>query len=275
MVGMVKRIFEKRILGKKGSISKSWYKEEPNVAISEKRRKELKGKGFLASTDILYDFKKYEEKLYVNNRDYHLLHPFSQSTSRLINNKAFVPCLFSWNQNFLPQISVFIEGGSIIFCLGSKKKVDLRNTLLSLLEDYHELFAKLVNSSGGNDTLVITRKNLESLLPQLGSRQWLINNRIYNEDYSQEIFGNSVNTLRVVFFKNRVGEMKVFRIFHRFGTSESMTVDNCGKGGMVYSVNHQTGQLSKGAIYGSHFRNGWYSNHVDSQKILVGSFIPG
>lgn len=278
---MVRRVFIKvlkgfiRKLEERNSFQKNWYEDQAYVNISDKKRKELAEKGFLAITAIAYNFEKYKEELFVTDKGNRLIHPLSKSTTMLIDNKAFIPCLFSWAQNLLPEVSIYLDKGEIVYCLGSKQhKTDLNKLLEFLVDEHIELFGKKVDSSGGKGAFLINKNNFKTVIPNLQSGKWLINNKLKNEKYSNDINDQSINTLRVVFFKNSEGDMKVFRILHRFGTKESGSVDNCSKGGMAFTVDLITGELGKGLISRGQEKNGWYSNHADTKKKLEGFKIP-
>jgi hypothetical protein len=254
-----------------------WYKDEPSIHIDEKKKKELKKRGFLASIDGLYDFKKYRCSDYISHRDYRQLHPLNGSFSKLIDNKAYIPVLFKNHLEYLPDLCISIDQGFINYAYGIHSDTpDIRALLQSALQQYRELFLKPVNDSGGNNTIVVNSTNINGIVKELekGKSRAIINNRLKNEAYAAKVYDGSINTLRVIFFRPAGKTVKIFRIFHRFGTSESGNVDNCSKGGMVCKVNKKNGTLTDGVIYESKYQNGWYRSHTDTGFPVNGFTIP-
>ncbi|MCA1803536.1 MAG: hypothetical protein LC662_13895 [Rhodothermaceae bacterium] len=254
-----------------------WYKDEPFIHIDEKKKKELKKRGFLASIDGLYDFKKYRCSDYISQRDYRQLHPLNGSFSKLIDNKAFIPVLFKNHLEYLPDLCISIDQGFINYAYGIHSDApDIRALLQCALQHYRELFLKPVNDSGGNNMIIVNNTNINGIIKELEKRKSrvIINNRLKNEEYSAKIYDGSINTLRVIFFRPLGKPVKLFRIFHRFGTSESGNVDNCSKGGMICKVNEKNGTLTDGVIFGSKYENGWYNSHTDTGFPVDGFTIP-
>jgi hypothetical protein len=254
-----------------------WYMNEPFINLAEKKKKELRTKGFLANSDILYDFQKFRCSDYLSHRDYWQLHPLNRSFSRLIDNKAFIPVLFKNDPDYLPELCISIDQGFINYAYGlHSDDVDIKSLLHSALKQYYELFLKPVNDSGGKNTILVNTNNIKAIIEELirGRSRVVINNRLKNEEYSSKIYDGAVNTLRVIFFRPAGDSVRLFRIFHRFGTSESGKVDNCSKGGMVCVVNEENGKLTDGVIYASKYQNGWHINHPDTGFQVNGFTIP-
>jgi len=274
---IVRRIGRKFGLIKKSELN--WHYEEPAIKLSKNRKKKLKEKGFLACSDLLFDFPKFGYEYYVNHRDYKCLHPINGSFSKLIDNKAFVPVLFKNELDLIPDLCISIDNGIINYAYGIEWNGGSINLLLEKsLEIYNELILKPVYSSGGSNIIFLNPSNLDSYLDEIykNDTKLLINNSLKNEDYSSNIYGKSINTIRVIFYKSKKRVNRIFNICHRFGTNESGKVDNCSKGGMLSSIDISTGRLKKAVIFESknEKNNKWYDSHINTGARIDGIVIP-
>lgn len=271
---------------KKYYSSYNWYKREKSTEfskISKRRIRELKSNGFNAPCEFIYDFETYNKNQYVTCRDITQLHPLNGLFSKLIDSKLFLPILFRAEPGFLPELYLSIEKGELKYSTDLKMQ-DLNNLgllkyLFHCVEQYGEIYIKPVNLSGGTNIVAIRRneKDLKSkiqntlaLLPTC-----VVSNRLIGERYSQNIYSESLNTYRVVIYRIKKSTLpKIFRVFHRFGTSYSGNVDNCDKGGMVSEIDIKTGTMGKALIYGRQDIVGRYDKHIDSGKRIEGFQIP-
>ncbi len=262
---------------KKRSFKDKWYEDEPILNIGEEKKKQLKKRGFLTSSDLVFDFETYSYQEYITHRDYWQMHPVNKSFSRLIDNKAFIPVLFRNDSEFLPELCISVDQGFVNYAYGiASDSGNLETLLQKSLKKYQELFLKPINNSGGKNTVIINSSNLDCIVEELqkGKYSVIINNRLKSEEYSSKIYDGAINTMRVIFFRPNNQRTKLFRMFHRFGTLESGSVDNCGKGGMVSSIDAETGTLGKAVIYASKKYNGRYERHINTGMPLDGFGIP-
>jgi hypothetical protein len=253
-----------------------WYELEPGISAAPARRRELKKWGFLASSDLIFDFAQHGYGGYANFRDYRKLHPINGSFSRLIDNKAFLPVILPDEREWFPEFTAAVENGRLVYSLNPGFP-NLDDALAYGVARFGELVARPGSSSGGKGIFLVDRASFREGFDRIRRNRGtlVLTNRLAPEAYSKEIFPGSLNTIRVLFVKGQGGEMKVVKTLHRFGTHESAPLDNCSQGGMLFPIELETGCLGEGIIYGSQTANGRYLHHVDTLQPVRGRTIPG
>jgi hypothetical protein len=234
-------------------------------------------KGFMALDYLVYDLERYELDQYMNDRDFVLLHPINGWMSKLIDDKRFIPLLYKSTPQFLPAVSISIENRRVRYILERGVNQDSTKSLDSILSDYlskyGRLFLKPAGLSGGQGTFSADFNKLPQLLEALDSKHaYLINEELTNAPYCEQIYSGGINTIRAYFFKPVGGNIKLFRVFHRFGTRRSQQVDNISAGGMACEIDLQTGRLSGAYSIFTDLEN--TTHHPDSGIRLEGFQLP-
>ena len=130
-----------------------------------------------------------------------------------------------------------------------------------------------------NDSFTINNKTyqINELINQLKQRKnCVIQRKIEQNAYSNNIFPDSVNTIRIISASLNGGEHDIICAVHRFGTKKSAPADNFARGGLTTIIDLKTGKMGKlGGTYLS--ENGvpsFYSNHPDTGAKVENVCIP-
>ncbi len=157
--------------------------------------------------------------------------------------------------------------------------------ILSILESKKSLIAKPTRSVGGGsgihrikndcgeywiDQRTVTAEELKEAVCKW--EEYIIVDFVNQAMYSDEIYAETTNTIRVVTVQRKNGDFDVVLAFHRFGTDSSRPVDNICSGGVVALVDLNNGQLSVAKRVTE--PNKSYSNHPDSGSLIEGVQIP-
>jgi hypothetical protein len=244
-------------------------------SVDSETAEHYKSLGFFAITSLCLDLARWPMSLYLTDRGLCRVHPVNGYFSAIINDKRFVPLLFRASPHLVPDLAIGVENGELKFVMEEgemRESTDLVETLKHYVAKFGKLFLKPAGLSGGAGTLLIDVDNVHEALKALVSpHSFLINECLDNEDYSDSIHKNSVNSLRVHFYRGASG-IKCHSIVHKFGTSYSQQVDNLRAGGLACQVDAESGLLSKG--WSPNHAPRWMSEHPDSKQKLVGCEIP-
>lgn len=184
-----------------------WYDakpSEPRVRIE--RAEQLKSRGFWARNEIVYDFAKYPEALYANDRDFFFMHPINGWLSKLVDDKRFIPVIFRSAPHLVPELSIGIEDAAPKFVMREGVPQPFESDLESLLarqfDDFPWLFLKPAGLSGGKGALRFSRESCADAVSQIDSRHaYIVSNCVSNEGYSEKINPHGVNTIRAYFLR--------------------------------------------------------------------------
>lgn len=255
---------------------KKWYSKGLPVKMSASEKRIYIKNGFYPSASLFYDFSNYSFSDYLNDRDYKKMYPLNPpAISALIDNKAYLPLLFQSHPEWLPEFSAYLRKGELIFCRGlNKVPVNLKELFKIAIQQYGKLIVKPTSDGGGRRIFTISATNFEEKVEKLLSNEVIVSSYMENESFLKEIYPHSLNTTRVVFFKTNSRKNKILMIGQRFGTSKSKEVDNVSSGGIGYTINIETGTLSKPYSFLLPTSPNLYDKHMDSKVQLRGFQIP-
>ncbi len=186
----------------------------------------------------------------------------------------------------VPKNYAYINNGVVSGLHGNQVNND---NIVDFLFEAKKTVMKWIDRGGGAGTYVIICEN----------DQIYVNNSLKDRDYVQKLFErkgtailceyitqssfaaslypNTTNTLRIVCAKKR-GEAKAEFItaVQRVGCEDSIPVDNLSSGGIVISIDSDTGELGTG--YATHGRKERimvpFDSHPDTGEPFVGKRIP-
>ena len=183
----------------------------------------------------------------------------------------------------------FINVPHINCWVKNRKCVDLETGneigLLSILESKGILIAKPTRSVGGGsgihkisidegkyciDQRAVTAEILEDTVSRL--EEYIVVDYVKQAAYSNDIYAETTNTIRIVTVRHKNGDYDVVLAFHRFGTDFSRPVDNICSGGIFALVDLDEGKMSVAKRVTE--PNKEYSNHPDSGSAIEGVEIP-
>lgn len=263
---------------------KIWfYKYKIDMGINAKWSKFDKIKynrlGFTSEDYHLFDLKHNDFHEYISYRERLRLEDINGRFAYILGEKLMFERLFG-NYINVPHIFCWIKNGRPID-LETGEEVDL----LSIIQSVEKLIVKPTRSSGGgagvhkiciekNEYFIDEKKVLKKELLQTAFL-WegsIIVDYINQAEYSNNIYSETTNSIRVVTVKRKNGEYEVVLVFHRFGCENSKPVDNICSGGLVTLVDISTGKLGKAKRITEPEKE--YSVHPDTQEPIEGILIP-
>lgn len=134
----------------------------------------------------------------------------------------------------------------------------------------------LVENQDGNFLFNKNKSNWDELVGIFGKLDgYLIQVKITQRGFSNDIYGGSVNTMRIATMVDPVNH-KPFIAYaaHRFGSSRSRFLDNVSQGGITALIDIETGKLSKGMTFSSKGEKEVYEAHPISLSIIFNRQIP-
>lgn len=153
----------------------------------------------------------------------------------------------------VPHINCWIKSGQPID-IDAGETVDI----IPIAEKKHALIAKPTRSGGGGagihridfdgqkywiDKHCVTVDELKAAVSKW--EEYIIVDYINQADYSNRIYSETTNSMRVITGQHKNGDYEVLLSFHRFGSDRSKPVDNISSGGMFALIDIETGILGK------------------------------
>ncbi len=270
LIKLVNREFQKFLAARR------WYLKSLPIQMDAGKKKEFIKKGFFPSSSLFFDFETYGFDQYLSDRDYKKLYPLNHpSISALIDNKGYLPLLFQSHPQWLPDFSAYFKNEELIFSRG------LDNTPLKAsefykkaTEKYGKLIVKPTSDGGGRSIFSVNADTPEQKIAEIFSREVILSNCMENESFLKDIYPNTLNTTRVVFFKSSSRKNTILMIGQRFGTSASKEVDNISSGGIGYSINIKSGTLFKPYSFQIPSHSTQFDQHPDTGAQLRGYQFP-
>lgn len=242
-------------------------------SVSLKEKMWLWRHGFSSGQKIMLNLNRDNIHNFLNNYDHKSHHPYNGIFSRLIDSKPFLPLIIP--KKYTCDLYVVFEKGKLTYTNSGNIQECKAN-----LKEYvktNALVAKPFNKSGGTGFQVIHADNINEQLNYISEKKLSvqINERIGNQPYSQKIFPDATNTIRMILMRNQItSQIFIVAANHRFGTSESIPVDNTDRGGIFSVINLETGVMGNVRLYD--MQNLKSSTcHPDTHSGISGSKVPG
>lgn len=243
--------------------------------------------GFLSKKAELYNLKELGPGQYLSDLQNRRVDKINRQYKNILDDKLlFHSVLNSKYGKHLPSIIAVIENGSISNTIGESAAVDSLDELIDNEID-KGVICKPISGRGGKGVFTIGKKNdsyyintekisrhrLLSTLRKLD--EYLVTERITQAQYSRNIYGNTVNTIRIVTMIDTISdEPFIGAAIHRFGTDRSVPVDNWSSGGLSAGIDVDTGKLTAAArkpVVGQPY---FYDYHPDSNSRISGTQLP-
>ncbi len=205
--------------------------------------------GIWPSSYVMYDFDKWNIGQYLSERDMHKLNFSERGLALIFKDKRNLPLLFlKKSAHYLPSLNIAIENGRVQYVVENgiyqERDFHLGALLEGYLKKYNSLIYKPDILSGGHGRFLMSQSLRDEDLQRIQTEgNAIINNAIVNEEYAHRINPHSLNTIRVNFFKNKNGSIKVISMLHRFGATSDTRVDNVSSGGVAAGIDQETGKL--------------------------------
>lgn len=236
-------------------------------------------KGFTSDQYIRYNFKENDMKEYISDFERWKTRDINGRFNFILDDKLIFHKLVSPYAN-VPDNFGWIQNGHIYTPSGDTLTKD---SLVSLINENQKMVLKpVIDGGAGKSVKLIEYKNelyfinsksvdLKGLIDEIyKSNDFLLSKFVEQNDYSNNIFPYSVNTIRVVSVHEGDG-VDIIEAAHRFGTNDTAPVDNASVGALVASVNMVNGVLGEAKEY---LTTQTYTYHPDTNEKIKDVKIP-
>ncbi|WP_420322300.1 sugar-transfer associated ATP-grasp domain-containing protein [Flagellimonas sp.] len=187
-------------------------------------------------------------------------------------------------ENQIPTPEVFSYNmQNTFFVKGHKTRIDSKDGLIVFFSDLFvetgqsKIFIKPLAGCMGKQIFMITPENLADKIKKYGDiilqGATIHQIAVVQHPKIQEIYPNSVNTIRINTYIDNDHKPHVLVNFMRFGTGGS-NVDNVSSGGFYVQINQQTEHLDKAGSQSMKFGGEVYYRHPDTGFVFEGFKIP-
>lgn len=237
-------------------------------------------RGFLADQWILYDFDNNNKNEYLSEFDWYKSRYINEPFNFMLNNKIVLSEILK--QYIRVPENYLIKNNGRITTFKSEEVTE--QYVIELLREKKSVFVKPYGKGKGNgiNRLKFLNGNFYiddvkcsefKIIELLKSRDnWFICEEIKQSGYASEIYDRTVNTIRLITFKDiATHHFKIFFAVQRIGTEKTIPVDNGSKGGLIAKIDLNTGELSTAK---SLYSLDTFDIHPDSGKKIKGITIP-
>lgn len=240
-------------------------------------------KGFSKEKYTLYDFKSNDYKLYLSDFQRRKTALINGPYSIVLKDKMLFYKAFDEN-NITPKIYGVIRKGDV-YLGGTKISLD---NFISFIKENRKIIIKIYWGGGGkniykveynNDNILlndqkITKKDFQLFIKKIDN--YLICEHLSQAEYSNKIYPNTINTIRVITMRDPdTNEIFIPIAVHKFGSEKTKPADNVWRGGLTALIDINTGIIQRPALH--HEKNKrieWVSKHPDTGVEIEGVKIP-
>lgn len=238
--------------------------------------------GFSKTDYYFYDLKHNDYHNYISHRERLRLEDVNGRFGYILGEKVLFERIFGHIVN-VPRTICFVKNGELYSC--GKNTIQQWGGVVDILVSGTSLIAKPSRSLGGGhgvhvfcfdgQSFILDGKHLkEGALRAfvLTLEEYLISEFVKQNDFENSIYASTTNTLRVITIFEGSGAKVVFA-GHRFGTHESIPVDNACNGGIFANIDLDTGVMTSCHCYNHPYDE--YEVHPDSKARIKGVAVPG
>src|SRR5690625_1646963 len=238
-------------------------------------------KGFGSAKYELYNLQKNNYKLYLSDYQRRKTVKINGPYSLIINDKYLFGELF---KELTATIFGRVKKG-ILYFNGKESNI---NNLLELISNKEEIIVKKFRGGGGKgiyrlsymdekyylDDQVVDIKEIQNFITGLSDH--LIMEHLKQMDYSNKIYSETINSIRVLTMIDPVTNEPFIAIaVHKFGSEKTKPADNVWKGGMTALIDLETGVLAKSAYHKENNNEiEWIPEHPDTKVKVEGTIVP-
>lgn len=232
------------------------------LTIKQKRR--AYRWGFLSYRLHQYGIDDSNRKQFISDRQYCSLKHINIKYRTILEDKLTIKYILHEFEQFLPEYYYLVMNSTVN--QGIVPLMDCpscyRNGadgFISLLKEKGILACKPQRGSHGDGFVRLDYKNnsfymngdevsADAIVRKIldPAKQYLITEYICLHPVLKRIFPDSVNTMRVIVFKNALGEYEIGNAYLRFGNSRTHGVDNMGAGGLFAAIDVTSGRFGDG-----------------------------
>lgn len=278
-----------RRTGLRGYASDVRWALSDRTPIPFRRRLQATRAGFKPESAVAFEFGKNDPRDYLPDTSWRPLSKTNgpAATSLLANKLMFY--LKYQDELPLPRVHGFVAAGNAVPLPGPTPIATLEQ-VFDHLREVGPLFVKPMGGDRGRGVHLLEWRGGEllrdhkpaserELLAYLGNRDGsLFVEKVEQAEYAMKIFPDSTNSLRLTVFGGAGTAYQPFLAVagHRFGRVASVPVDNTAKGGLVCSVDLETGILGRGRnLPKNAAAYNWFEEHPDTRAPLMGVAVPG
>jgi hypothetical protein len=238
-------------------------------------------KGFFPDKIHLYPFDKHGWNLFVNDRQLLGTARINGQYNGLLDDKEMFGLIMRHFAK-VPNTLAVVRNGRLMWRDGAAE-TDRR--VVDLIRREKKVFVKPTDGVGGERARLLEYKDSEywqnariidpeSLERQvLESSSALISEYVQQGAYANRLFPGTVNTIRILTMLDPTsGTPFIAGAVQRVGRAESVPVDNFSSGGLVCSIDLDTGRLGKGKL--THLPAQWQDRHPDTGLVFEDQIIP-
>ncbi len=243
--------------------------------------------GYLSKSHHYYDLESYSLRDYLPDYTGRMrIGTINGRESALTANKlASHQLLDRISSSSCPELFGVIRDGHMFSPKGDMITNDIATWIHNLLEE-ESIVCKPISGGGGSGVTVFERGGGDSEVVANGqyisvenigdeiNPPAIVTEAINQATYSNAIFPNSVNTIRLLTLQDPDNGIPfVAAGIHRIGTHKSQPTDNWDRGGLSAGINLETGEIEGVA----HRRSGqieWVEHHPDTGERISGVVIP-
>ena len=237
--------------------------------------------GFSKTDYFFYDLEHNDYHNYISHRERLRLEDINGRFGYILGEKVLFDRIFGKIVN-IPRTVCYVKCRELLSL--DNNTTQEWSGVIDMLKSGIHLIAKPTRSLGGGhgvhvffydgqvfilDGEVIDEKKLHDFILTLN--EYLISQFVLQNDFESTIYSPTTNTMRVitVIENNRA---KVVFAGHRFGTHESIPVDNACSGGIFANISLMNGTMTFCHCY--NHPNEIYERHPDTNTSIKGVLVP-
>lgn len=187
-------------------------------------------------------------------------------------------------ENGIPTPSIFFHNMKSKFIYKEDNfQVTTKNDFLSFLtnvfdeENIGRLFCKPVDGIRGEHIFIINKSDYQKLgdglIDLVLTKDFIFQEVIEQHEDLKRINASSVNTLRIITYKNEQNEVEILSGFIRLGRKGAI-IDNAHIGGIVVPLNRETGAMDAQGIQLIDNGGGIFHKHPDTGLVFENLQVP-
>lgn len=157
--------------------------------------------------------------------------------------------------------------------------IEFLDYISSIFKNYEikKIFVKQSESKGGKGILLLSKKNIEKSYKKIWSiikkDSYVFQEPIQQHKDINNIFPNSINTIRIETYLDKNNQIHILGGFMRFGSGKSF-IDNVGSGGFMIPINFNEGKLKDKGFTAMINGSNSITKHPTTNFNLAGFKIP-
>ncbi len=248
-------------------------------------------RGFLPYEYVWYDLEHNDYRRYIpirNSYQKRMINGIFNSIlgNKLIFEKHLKSVITGIDKMHVVESLGYLDEG----CLNSLHEGIRFNEFSSLIPflEKSDIILKPVVSDGGVGVMIVKKEvghflynnvkmNWDEMVDSMKKlKGYLIQEKLIQRGFSNEIYSGSVNTMRIgTMIDPETNIPFIAYAVHRFGSHESGFMDNVNQGGLAVLIDIETGVLSEGRRFSDNGEKFTYKVHPVSSNAIVNRAVPG